>query len=70
MLKKACKICQGTSLLPLDGSLLFQHPRLMSKQRPNASQCAKNKYHDCMVNHTTSLVAYLLQNIASMTKNA
>ena len=70
MLKKACKICQGTSLLPLDGSLLFQHPRLMSKQRPNASQCAKNKYHDCTVHHAVSSPAHLSVNIGFMTKNA
>lgn len=70
MLKKAYKICQGTSLLSLDGALPFHHPRLMSKQRSNASQCAKNKYHDCMVKHIAFLAAYLLQDIAIMTKNA
>lgn len=48
MLKKARKICQETTLFPPDVSIPATISPLYATASFNATQYAKNKYHDCM----------------------
>lgn len=48
MLKKACKICQETTLFPPDVSIPATISPLYVTASFDSTQYAKNKYHDCM----------------------